>query len=134
MHTGSCLCGAVRFEVLGDLAPVQFCHCGACRKAQGSAFGANIPVATADLRFTTGEDALKAYESSPGKQRVFCGACGSPIMSRLAAVPDTVRLRAGALDAPVGARPAFHFHTASKADWCDLPDDGLPRYPGPRPV
>jgi len=134
MHTGSCLCGAVRFEVSGDLAPIQLCHCADCRKAQGSAFGANIPVARDELRFIAGEDALRAYESSPGKERVFCETCGSPIFSRLTAAPQTVRLRAGSLDAPVGAPLAFHFHTASKADWWPIPDDGLPRHPGPRPV
>ena len=50
MQTGSCLCRAVKFEVAGDLAPIQLCHCGDCRKAQGSAFAANILVATADFR------------------------------------------------------------------------------------
>lgn len=134
MHTGSCLCRAVRFEVLGDLAPIQLCHCGDCQKAQGAAFGANIPVARDALRFVAGEESLRAYESSPGKERVFCSVCGSPILSRLAAAPGTVRLRAGSLDAPVGARLDFHFHTASKADWWELADDGLPHYPGPRPA
>ena len=133
MHTGSCLCGAVRFQISGDLAPIQLCHCADCRKAQGSAFGANIPTAAADLRFVSGEAALRAYESSPGKERVFCATCGSPILSRLTATPGTVRLRAGTLDAPTGARLGFHFHTASKADWWEIADDGLPRYPGPRP-
>jgi hypothetical protein len=134
MHTGSCLCGAVRFEIEGELAPIQFCHCADCRKAQGSAFGANIPVSRADLTFVAGEETLRAHESSPGKERVFCATCGSPILSRLTAAPAIVRLRAGSLDAPVGAPLAFHFHTASKADWWEIPDDGLPRYPGPRPA
>ena len=133
MHTGSCLCGAVRFEISGELAPIQLCHCADCRKAQGSAFGANIPVATADLRLVSGQDALRAFESSPGKERVFCATCGSPILSRLTAAPGTVRLRAGTLDAPTGARAGFHFHTGSKADWWEIAEDGLPRYPGPRP-
>ena len=132
MHTGSCLCGAVRFEIAGPLAPIQLCHCGACRKAQGSAFGANIPVTTEDFRLLAGEDSLQAYESSPGKERVFCRTCGSPIFSRLTASPGVVRLRAGSLDAPVGAPLAFHIHTASKADWWPIEDDLL-QYPGPRP-
>jgi hypothetical protein len=132
MHTGSCLCGAVRYEVQGDLAPIQLCHCADCRKAQGSAFGANIPVATADFRLVSGQDALRAYEHSPGKERVFCGTCGSPVISRLLAKPEVVRLRAGTLDAPVGAALAFHFYTASKADWWEI-NDGVMQYPGARP-
>ena len=133
MHTGSCLCGAVRYEVQGELAPIQLCHCGDCRKAQGSAFGANIPVATENFRLVSGRESLRAYEHSPGKERVFCGRCGSPVISRLKAKPELVRLRAGTLDAPVGAPLAFHFHTASKADWWEITDD-LTQYPEDRPL
>lgn len=132
MNTGSCLCGAVRYEVSGDLAPIQLCHCEDCRKAQGSAFGANMPVAAENFRLVSGQSDLRAYESSPGKERVFCGTCGSPILSRLTANPAVVRVRVGTLDAPVAAPLAFHFHTASKADWWEI-TDGLPQYPGPRP-
>ncbi|WP_374653797.1 GFA family protein [Phenylobacterium sp.] len=133
IHAGSCLCRAVRFEVHGPLPPVQFCHCGDCRKAQGSAFGSNIPLETKNLRLLSGEDQLRAYDSSPGKQRVFCRRCGSPIFSRLTAKPELLRLRAGTLDPPVRLDRAFHFHVASKADWWEITDD-LPRYPDERPL
>lgn len=38
MHRGSCLCGAVRFEVDGDLAPPDACHCTLCRRHSGHFF------------------------------------------------------------------------------------------------
>ena len=132
MHTGSCLCGAVRFEIDGELAPIQLCHCSQCRRASGSAFASNIPVDAANVRLLAGEAELRSFESSPGKERVFCGTCGSPIISRLANDPAKVRVRAGLLSAPVSARPAFHFHTASKADWWPI-EDGLRQYPAERP-
>jgi hypothetical protein len=121
MHTGSCLCGAVRFEVAGDLAPIQLCHCSQCRRASGAAFA------------VSGEASLKSFESSPGKARLFCADCGSPIISRSAGDPGMVRVRAGTLDEPVDAPLAFHFHVASKASWMPIIDD-LPRHPGPRPA
>jgi hypothetical protein len=31
-HSGSCLCGAVRFEVVGPLPSPDACHCTDCRK------------------------------------------------------------------------------------------------------
>ena len=131
-HTGACLCGAVRYEIDGDLAPIQICHCEDCRKAQGSAFAANMPVPTERFRLVAGERQLRAYESSPGKERVFCEVCGSPIFSRFAARPGVVRIRAGTLDAPSSTSVGFHFFTTSKADWWPILDD-LPRYPGARP-
>ena len=126
-HTGGCLCGGYRYRVAGPFAGVQFCHCGQCRKAQGGAFAANIPVAESDVEILQGEDLLKVFESSPGKERVFCGRCGSSAFSRTTARPGFVRIRAGTLDAPAKPPLAFHFFVDSKADWWDF-DAHIPRY------
>ncbi|HEX3916075.1 MAG TPA: GFA family protein [Caulobacteraceae bacterium] len=132
MQTGSCLCGAVTYEIAGELPPVQLCHCAMCRRASGAGFATNMAVATADFRVTAGADRLKSYASSPGKERLFCADCGSPIISRTDAAPGMVRVRAGTLADPADTRPAFHFHVASKASWLPITDD-LPQYPGDRP-
>jgi hypothetical protein len=123
----------VRYEVAGDLAPIEFCHCSMCRRASGAAFASNMSVRAADFRVVSGEASLKAYESRPGKERLFCAACGSPIISRSVGDPGRVRVRVGTLDEPVNARPAFHFHVASKASWMPIADD-LPQHPGARPA
>jgi hypothetical protein len=126
-HLGGCLCGSVRYRVTGPLADIQLCHCSQCRKAQGSAFAANIPTDEDRLTFLSGEQALVLFESSPGKTRAFCGRCGSPLFSRTTAKPGVVRLRAGTLDAPSGARLGFHIFADSHADWWEIGDD-RPRY------
>ena len=33
--TGSCLCGAVKYRLMGSLRPVVACHCGQCQKTSG---------------------------------------------------------------------------------------------------
>ncbi|HVZ42456.1 MAG TPA: GFA family protein [Ramlibacter sp.] len=130
-HTGSCLCGGVTFRIDGELEPIQVCHCGQCRKAQGGPFARNIAVDVSAMHWLTGADLLKAYESSPGKERVFCGRCGSPLISRRESLPGIVRVRAGLIDEPLRARPAWHAHTASKCGWWEIADD-LPRYASAR--
>lgn len=130
---GGCLCGAVRYEVDGPLAPVQLCHCGQCRKAQGSAFAANVPVPTMAFHLVKGDGALREYRASPGKRRVFCGDCGSPIFSQRDDAPDVVRLRVGGLDDDRGMEIGFHIQAAFKASWHPI-DDDRPAYPGPAPV
>ena len=127
VHRGSCLCGGVRYEVTGPFGDFIYCHCRQCRKAQGSAFGANAPVQESAFRLLQGAELLKSYESSPGKQRVFCGHCGSPVYSRHAARPGVLRLRMGLLDTPAGVRPQAHNYVASKAEWDDI-NDGLPQH------
>lgn len=126
--SGSCLCGGVRYRFGGELGPIMVCHCSRCRKANGSAFQATAPVASADFQLRSGQELLAEYESSPGVFRVFCRICASPLYSRRTAMPGVLRLRIGSLDTPVASRPALHIFTASKAEWHDIHDDA-PQYP-----
>jgi hypothetical protein len=127
MFSGNCLCKSVQFEIDGELAPIQVCHCKQCRQAQGTPFVTNIPVAVSAFRIICGQEQLKSFESSPGKQRVFCLNCGSPIYSSRANVPDTIRIRAGLINEPLDTRPAFHMYVSDKANWWTIEDD-LPQY------
>jgi len=129
MHTGSCLCGGVRFAVEDELQPIQLCYCAECRKAQGGPVASNIPVDAGAFRLLTGTDLLREFESSPGKQRVFCSRCGSPVFSRLTSRPEVLRIRAGLLEQPLPVRPSRHAFVADKANWWTIPEDGLPRFP-----
>lgn len=121
-YTGSCLCGGIQYQIRGELAPVQICHCQACRKAQGSALVTNIPVPARQFSLITGEALLASYESSPGKARVFCSRCGSPILSRRQD-QDVVRIRAGTLDGQVPLTLSGHAFVGSKANWWPITDD-----------
>jgi hypothetical protein len=134
MRAGGCLCGGVRYEVQGPLAPIQLCHCGQCRKAQGGAFGANVPVAVANLRWRQGEALMREHRASPGKRRVFCGTCGSPLFSQRDDARDVLRLRVGTLDGDgAGLEVGFHIQTASKAVWWVIEDE-RPQYPDAEPA
>jgi hypothetical protein len=122
----------VRYQVEGELAPIQICHCSQCRKAQGSAFVTNIAVQESAFALLSGVEQLKAYEPLPGKQRVFCGNCGSPIYSCPSKLPGVLRIRAGSLAGDLATRPGWHAFTASRANWWDIHDD-LPQYPAFKP-
>lgn len=127
MYEGSCLCGAVRYELNGEIGPLAMCHCRNCRKASGTAFNTAAEVATKEFRLLTGENALAEFESSPGVYRVFCRHCGSPLFSRRDATPESIRLRIGSLDTPVMARPAAQIFVSEKAEWHDVNPD-IPAY------
>ncbi|MFZ5522126.1 MAG: GFA family protein [Pseudomonadota bacterium] len=126
-HQGSCLCGGVRFSIRGQLAPIEICHCPQCRQAQGGPIATSIPVKATTLELLEGEELLQQYESSPGKVRVFCKVCGSPVFSKRDSVPGVLRIRAGLLQEPVGTQLAFHAFTASKASWWPIVP-GLPEF------
>jgi hypothetical protein len=116
-HSGSCLCGAVRFEVKGDFERFYLCHCSRCRKDSGSAHGANLFSSKATLTWLGGEDQVRVFNLPGTRHRhCFCATCGS-------ALPDLqmngalLKVPAGSLDTPVHVRPDAHIFCASRADW-----------------
>jgi len=127
MHKGSCLCGAVEYEIDGALGPIVYCHCSRCRKATGSAFTAVSPVASSDFRIVKGEEHLYSYRHNNGFIRDFCGTCGSPIIGKRENLPEIVRVRIGTLDTPNFAKVSSHIFVDSKAEWENILDDA-PQY------
>lgn len=127
MHKGSCLCGAVKYEIDGELGPIVYCHCSRCRKANGSAFAAVSPVASSDFHIVKGQEHLRSYRSASGVHRVFCGICGSPIIGKRESLSETVRVRIGTLDTPSYAKVSAHIFVNSKAEWDNIHDDA-PQY------
>jgi hypothetical protein len=127
MYKGSCLCRSVRYEISGELGEFGYCHCTSCRKASGSAHAANAPVERSAFRLTSGTEDLREFESSPGKLRVFCGRCGSPIYAYLRANTDVIRVRLGSLDTPFTKQPRVHTWVSDKAPWEPIADK-LPQF------
>jgi len=126
MLKGSCLCGAVAYQIDGEPEKVLMCHCEKCRKASGAAFATNGIVMADNFSVTRGKDDIAEYESTPGVFRRFCKNCGSPLYS-MRPGREFVVVRLGTLDSPMESRPSGHIFVGSKADW-DIIHDDLPRY------
>ena len=109
MHEGSCLCGSIQYSIDAELSEFGYCHCKSCRKASGSAHGANAGIERQRLHLDDPNSYLKEFESSPGKFRAFCSNCGSPLYAYLTATAGVVRIRLGTLDTP--------FHKTAKAHY-----------------
>ena len=131
--TGACLCGGVRFEVTEPLLSAGYCHCTRCQRRTGTAASAQARLAPGSLRFTSGEELVRAYEPPDGFAKLFCSVCGSSLFSRSDEDPSVMSLRLGALDSDPGIRPAYRQFVAYAAPWEPLPDDGIPRFPENRP-
>ena len=114
IKTGSCLCGAVSFEVRGPLRPTIACHCIQCRKQTGTYMSATA-CADGDLAFTR-QDGLKWFRSSEDAERGFCKDCGSVLFWKQDG-SDATSISAGAIDGPSGAPLEGHIFCGSAGDY-----------------
>ena len=123
---GSCLCGAIAYEIDSLDKPIGLCHCTTCRKAHAAPFNATAGVLREHFRWLQGEEKLSAYESSPGKRRHFCSVCGSQLVAEREGQPYLV-LRVATLDEDPDMKPAYHIWTAHNVPWLDYTQ--APVYP-----
>jgi len=127
---GSCLCGAVKYQVMGPLRPVVACHCGQCQKTSGHHVAATS-AKREDFELLE-ERGLKWFSSSAGIRRGFCQQCGGNLFWDKADLP-TISIFAGTLDQPrdqpSGLQLVEHIYVEEKADYYEI-TDGLPQRQG----
>lgn len=115
---GSCLCKAIEYELDCLDMPISHCHCQTCRKAHAAAFASTAGVMREHFRWTKGEDRLSSFESSPGKLRHFCSACGSHLMAERLAQPHVI-VRVATLDVDPNMTPQAHIWTSHDVPWLE---------------
>ncbi|MBY3212607.1 GFA family protein [Rhizobium laguerreae] len=120
MHKGSCLCGAVTFEIEGDLRAPDACHCSKCRKQSGHIF-ASTDVPRRQIAIQGGES-VTWYQSSEKVRRGFCGACGSSLFWD-PPHHDWIAVAMGAFDGPTETTLKMHIYSADKGDYYDITDN-----------
>ena len=115
---GSCVCGAVRYELSEPFRAFQYCHCSRCRRVSGAPHASNIFVAPAQFRFTAGQDKIRTFKLPEARywRNAFCEDCGSrvPLASALA---PAVMVPAGGLEDTPEARPERNIMWDSRAGW-----------------
>jgi hypothetical protein len=115
---GSCLCGAVSYEIHPPYTAFRYCHCQRCRKASGSAHAANLVVPQSQFTWLTGDAGLRRFDL-PGAKRFavwFCPQCGTRTPHKMRDRDDYL-VPAGTLDADPGAKPAVSIFWASRPAW-----------------
>ena len=124
--TGSCMCNKVTYTLKNGIEEIVHCHCQTCRKAHSAASSSVAKIMDEDFEINSGVELLKSYESSPGKQRYFCGNCGSQIYAKKAGTPHLV-LRMGTVDTNQTIPERCHIWLSDKASWYQLNLD-IPGY------
>jgi len=125
---GSCLCGAVRFEVAEPFERVTYCHCTNCKKISGSGGTVNGRASSEAIKVLAGEEQLRSYQPQEGTAKTFCSVCGSNLFGGGWPDSPSASVRLSALDSPFDRGPAVHIFVRSVAAWETLPPDGAERF------
>lgn len=84
-HSGSCHCGAVRFEIVTDFPELTTCDCSICKRKNALM----VKVHERDFALLAGEDALIAYQfHTLTATHYFCKVCGIYPFHRKRITPD----------------------------------------------
>jgi hypothetical protein len=123
---GGCLCGRVRYEIVGELMPVVNCHCSKCRRFHGHV-GAYAATRREHLVLAEASG-LKWYHSvqdeTPNVYRGFCMECGSSLFWDPRG-KQQISIAAGSIDPPTGLDTERHVWLSQKTDYYTI-TDGLP--------
>jgi hypothetical protein len=116
IHSGQCLCGAIRYQLTGAPNLVAVCHCSDCRRNAGAPMVAWAMYPEASLTITHGTP--KTINSSGTAMRSFCADCGTGLFYRNAGVlPGIVDVQSATLDDPDALPPTMQIQTAERLAW-----------------
>src|SRR5258706_14401540 len=123
-YTGSCLCGALRYEADGEPRFAGHCYCADCQKASGSGFIPFMGFAGSAVRFSGETRQFRSKAATGGNAvRNFCPICGSLVFGGEVGKDDQHTIYAGSLDDPSSFHPTIAIFTRNRPVWAVIPPD-----------
>jgi len=114
----TCSCGQLRVTTSGDPSKVSVCHCQACQRRTGSAFGVAAFFARENIK-VEGHATTYSRPSDSGFDISFhfCPVCGSTVYWEPSRKPGQVALGIGAFADPGFPAPTQQVYTEHRHDW-----------------
>ena len=123
--SGGCLCGAIRYQVDGDLIRSLNCHCDDCRRAISASFGTYVFVEEEDLKIQQGTPKSFDHVNDLGFRltKRFCENCGTPMFGKGERGGTMVQIKVGTIDDASFVRPEMDLFVSSKLPFVPLSDE-----------
>jgi hypothetical protein len=128
--TGGCLCGSIRYEAESEIRSVSICHCTDCQRQTGTASSLTVEVDDSSLMIsgdTLGKFTTVGEVHMTNSNRFFCTMCGSPIVSRIDALPSSAFIKGGTIDDTSWIKPTEEIWRRSAQLWAE-PLKGLKQH------
>jgi hypothetical protein len=128
MREAACSCGQLRLVAEGDPLRISVCHCLACQRRTGSAFGyqARFPRERVTVHGQAREYVRISDEGEP-RTFSFCPDCGATVFY-VAGPPDQIAVPVGAFADPAFPEPRVSVWESRRHDWVTMPE-GVERDP-----
>jgi hypothetical protein len=122
MRTASCSCGQLKVSCEGDPIRVSICHCLACQKRTGSAFGiqARWPSDRVTIEGSAQEYVRVGDEGSSATFR-FCATCGAIVYWTNDQMAGMIAVPVGAFADPTFPPPAISVYGVRRHPWVTMP-------------
>jgi hypothetical protein len=126
LHEGGCLCGTIRYRVVGEPNLAGACHCARCKRMTGSAFSTYAYFDGAAVQMMRG--VLTTYECRSDETNrwlkiEFCPTCGTTVTWTAEWSPLARAIAVGTFDDPNWIKPATHLWARSALHWMVFPAD-----------
>jgi len=113
-YTGSCHCGAVKFEIETYIRRVAVCNCSICAK-KGAI---HTRVEKENFKLVEGEDSLQMYQfNTKTAKHYFCKHCGIHTFGNPRFDPSSYSINIRCLDEFDVNSPDFEFTRFDGQDW-----------------
>ena len=124
--TGGCLCGGVRYQIVGPRRDIINCHCENCRRTHGH-IAAYTSVRKSDLDLTNEQTLQWYHDESPDTWRGFCNRCGASLFWDARDGRNKMSVAAGSLDDSGELQTIGHVFVSEAGQYYEI-SDGLPQF------
>jgi hypothetical protein len=124
LHTGGCVCGALRYKTIGQPVVATICHCRFCQKRLASAFAVLATFPHESVEFTQGQPVEcehRSDESGRWLKMQFCARCGTTVAHTSQLRPGMRTIAATTFDELGWFNIDRHIWVQSKLPWVDIP-------------
>jgi hypothetical protein len=117
----ACSCGQLQLTAEGDPIRISMCHCLACQRRTGSAFGIQARFESKHVH-VTGRYSDYVRTSDEGEDRTFhfCPDCGATVFYELSTVAAVVAVPIGAFAEPDFPPPTVSVYESRRHSWLGM--------------
>jgi hypothetical protein len=119
----ACSCEQLRLVVEGEPVRISICHCLACQRRTGSAFGVQARFEDERVRIEgRSNEYVRISDASEERVFSFCPDCGATVFYRAASAPGLIAVPIGAFADPGFPAPRVSVWESRRHPWVEVPE------------